>query len=115
MSKLNFDMPASARVAAAAASPWRCALPATIIGLACLALVLGTLLFKGLAGLSLAVFTEMTPPPGADGGLAQSNRRQSDHDDARRLIGTPIGILAGTYMAEYGRHAPHLVGGPLHQ
>ena len=80
-------------------------LAATIIGLACLALVLGTLLYKGLAGLSLKVFTEMTPPPGADGGLLNPIVGSLIMTSLGVLLGTPIGILAGTYMAEYGRHA----------
>ena len=68
-------------------------------------LILGALLWNGFSGLSLAVFTEMTPPPGAAGGLLNADRRQPDHDRrSRSLIGTPIGILAGTYLAEYGRY-----------
>ena len=78
---------------------------ATAIGLTCLALVLGTLLFKGMAGLSPKVFTEMTPPPGADGGLLNPIVGSLIMTVLGVLIGTPIGILAGTYMAEYGRHA----------
>ncbi len=80
-------------------------LAATVVGLACLALVLGTLLIKGMAGLSLKVFTEMTPPPGADGGLLNPIIGSLIMTTLGVLIGTPIGILAGTYMAEYGRHA----------
>jgi phosphate transport system permease protein len=81
-------------------------LAATLIGLTCLALVLGTLLFKGLSGLNLGVFTEMTPPPGAKGGLLNAIVGSLIMNTLAVLIGTPIGILAGTYMAEYGRHAP---------
>ena len=80
-------------------------LVATLIGLAALALVLGTLLVKGAAGLSLKVFTEMTPPPGADGGLLNAIAGSLIMTTLAVLIGTPVGILAGTYMAEYGRHA----------
>ena len=80
-------------------------LAATAFGLGWLVLILGVLLWEGFSGLSLAVFTEMTPPPGADGGLLNADHRQPDHDRrSRSLIGTPIGILAGTYMAEYGRY-----------
>jgi phosphate transport system permease protein len=78
---------------------------ATAVGLTCLALVLGTLLFKGLAGLRLGVFTEMTPPPGAKGGLLNAIVGSLIMNTLAVLIGTPIGILAGTYLAEYGRHA----------
>ena len=79
-------------------------LAATLAGLTCLALVLGTLLFKGLAGLSLRVFTQMTPPPGSDGGLLNAIAGSLIMTILAVAIGTPIGILAGTYMAEYGRH-----------
>jgi phosphate transport system permease protein len=78
---------------------------ATAIGLTCLALVLGTLLIKGLAGLSPQVLTQMTPPPGADGGLLNPIAGSLLMTLLGVLMGTPIGILAGTYMAEYGRHA----------
>jgi phosphate transport system permease protein len=78
---------------------------ATAIGLTCLALVLGTLLYKGLSGLNIGVFTETTPPPGAKGGLLNAIVGSLIMNTLAVLIGTPIGILAGTYMAEYGRHA----------
>jgi phosphate transport system permease protein len=81
-------------------------LVATAIGLTCLALVLGTLIVKGTAGMSLAVFTEMTPPPGSKGGLLNAIAGSLIMTTLAVLIGTPIGILAGTYLAEYGRHAP---------
>src|SRR5207248_7382138 len=55
-------------------------------------------------GLSLAVFTEMTPPPGAAGGLLNPIIGSLILTGLAVLIGTPIGMLAGTYMAEYGRH-----------
>ena len=80
-------------------------LVATLIGLSCLAFVVGTLVYKGAAGLSLRVFTEMTPPPGADGGLLNAIGGSLIMTTLAVLIGTPVGILAGTYMAEYGRHA----------
>ena len=87
------------------ASRWCLSLAATAFGLAWLVLILGALLYKGFSGLSLAVFTEMTPPPGSGRRPAQRHRRQPDHDRIwPSLIGTPIGILAGTYMAEYGRY-----------
>ncbi|TWF53167.1 phosphate ABC transporter permease PstA [Neorhizobium alkalisoli] len=73
------------------------------IGLAWLALILGALLYKGAAGLSLAVFTEMTPPPGSAGGLLNAIYGSVVVTIIAVVIGTPIGILAGTYMAEYGR------------
>ena len=57
-----------------------------------------------MSGLSLAVFTEMTPPPGSDGGLLNAIVGSLIMTVLAVLIGTPVGILAGTYMAEYGRH-----------
>jgi phosphate transport system permease protein len=77
---------------------------ATLVGLGWLVLILGVLLWEGFSGLSLAVFTEMTPPPGADGGLLNPILGSLILTILAVVIGTPIGILAGTYMAEYGRH-----------
>jgi phosphate transport system permease protein len=78
---------------------------ATFIGLGWLVLILGTLLYQGVSGLSVGVFTEMTPPPGADGGLLNPIIGSLVLTVLAVLIGTPIGILAGTYMAEYGKYA----------
>jgi phosphate transport system permease protein len=80
------------------------ALAATAFGLGWLVLVLGALLWKGFSGLSPAVFTQMTPPPGASGGLLNPIIGSLILTILAVAIGTPIGILAGTYMAEYGRH-----------
>jgi phosphate transport system permease protein len=77
---------------------------ATGIGLVWLALILGVLLWNGLGGLSLAVFTEMTPPPGSAGGLHNAIVGSLIMTVLAVLIGAPVGMLAGTYMAEYGRH-----------
>jgi phosphate transport system permease protein len=77
---------------------------ATVLGLGWLVVILGTLLWEGFSGLSLQVFTEMTPPPGAAGGLLNPLVGSLVLTVAAVLIGTPIGILAGTYMAEYGRY-----------
>jgi phosphate transport system permease protein len=77
---------------------------ATAIGLGWLVLVLGTRVWEGLSGLSLAVFTEMTPPPGSAGGLLNPIMGSLMMTTLAVLVGTPIGILAGTYLAEYGRH-----------
>jgi phosphate transport system permease protein len=79
-------------------------LAATVIGLGWLVLILGALLWQGFNGLSVAVFTEMTPPPGAAGGLLNPIVGSLILTVLAVLIGTPIGILAGTYMAEYGRY-----------
>jgi phosphate transport system permease protein len=80
------------------------ALGATAFGLGWLVLILGALLWKGFGGLSPAVFTQMTPPPGASGGLLNPIIGSLILTILAVAIGTPIGILAGTYMAEYGRH-----------
>jgi phosphate transport system permease protein len=80
-------------------------LGATLIGLGWLVLILGALLWQGVNGLSLKVFTQMTPPPGADGGLLNPIFGSLIMTTLAVLIGTPVGILAGTYMAEYGRYA----------
>src|SRR6266571_623 len=79
-------------------------LTATALGLGWRVLVLGALLWQGFSGLSLKVFTEMTPPPGAAGGLLNPIFGSLILTAIAVVIGTPIGILAGTYMAEYGRH-----------
>jgi len=79
-------------------------LSATGIGLAWLAVILFGLFWEGFSGLSLKVFTEMTPPPGADGGLLNAISGSLVMTVLGVGIGTPIGLLAGTYMAEYGRH-----------
>lgn len=77
---------------------------ATAFGLTWLVLILAVLLWQGFSGLSLKVFTEMTPPPGSDGGLLNPIMGSLVMTTIAVLIGTPLGILAGTYMAEYGRY-----------
>jgi len=79
-------------------------LGATALGLGWLVLILGVLLYEGFSGLSLRVFTEMTPPPGSSGGLLNAIAGSLVLTALAVAIGTPIGMLAGTYMAEYGRH-----------
>jgi phosphate transport system permease protein len=64
--------------------------------------IIGVLLWEGGAALRPSLFTGMTPPPGADGGLANAIFGSVLMAGAGTLIGTPIGILAGTYLAEYG-------------
>jgi len=77
---------------------------ATAFGLTWLVLILAVLLYEGFNGLSLAVFTEMTPPPGAAGGLLNPIMGSLVMTIIAVAIGTPLGMLAGTYMAEYGRY-----------
>ena len=79
-------------------------LAATLFGLGWLVLILGVLLWKGLSGLSPAVFTQMTPPPGSSGGLLNPIVGSLILTVLAVAVGTPIGVLAGTYMAEYGRY-----------
>ncbi|MBN8986303.1 MAG: phosphate ABC transporter permease PstA, partial [Rhizobiales bacterium] len=74
------------------------------VGLAGLAMILIVLFWEGFSGLSLAVFTEMTPPPGSAGGLLNAIVGSILMTVIAIAIGTPIGMLAGTYLAEYGRH-----------
>ncbi len=81
------------------------AVGATLIGLICLGAILWTLLKNGLAGMSLALFTQMTPPPGEAGGLLNAIFGSLVMTVLGIVIGAPIGIFAGTYLAEYGRHS----------
>lgn len=78
---------------------------AAIFGLAWLFLILASLLFEGLRGLSPAVFTAMTPPPGSKGGLLNAIAGSLVMTAIGVAIGAPLGMLAGTYMAEYGRYS----------
>jgi phosphate transport system permease protein len=78
---------------------------ATFIGLGMLALILGALFWKGFAGLNVAVFTQMTPPPGSSGGLLNPIVGSLIMTVIGVIIGTPLGIMAGTYLAEYGQYS----------
>jgi len=78
---------------------------ATAIGLFFLGAILWTLIRNGLAGMSLQMFTAMTPPPGSAGGLLNAIYGSVVMTLIGILIGGPIGVLAGTYLAEYGRAA----------
>jgi phosphate transport system permease protein len=84
---------------------------ALAFGLFWLIWILGTLLYEGGTALARAtLYYEMTPPPGADGGLANAIAGSLVMVIAGTLLGTPVGILAGTYLAEYGRRG-WLAGG----
>jgi phosphate transport system permease protein len=76
---------------------------ATAIGLFFLGAILWTLVHNGLAGMSARLFTAMTPPPGSSGGLLNAIYGSVAMTVIGILIGGPIGMLAGTYLAEYGR------------
>ncbi|HEX3951162.1 MAG TPA: phosphate ABC transporter permease PstA [Steroidobacteraceae bacterium] len=80
-------------------------LVATLVGLLCLAAILWTLISHGVAGLSARIFTQMTPPPGSQGGLLNAIYGSAVMTLLGILIGSPIGVLAGTYLAEYGRNS----------
>jgi phosphate transport system permease protein len=76
---------------------------ATAVGLFFLGAILWTLIHNGVAGVSLSLFTAMTPPPGSSGGLLNAIYGSVVMTLIGILIGGPIGMLAGTYLAEYGR------------
>ena len=78
---------------------------ATAFGLFWLGWILWTTLLNGLASINLALFTQMTPPPGETGGLLNAFVGSALMSGLGVLIGAPIGVLAGTYLAEYGRGA----------
>ncbi len=78
---------------------------ATVLGLGWLVVILGALVWNGVGGLSLRVFIENTPPPGAAGGLLNPIIGSILLTIVAVAIGTPLGLLAGTWMAEYGRYA----------
>jgi phosphate transport system permease protein len=67
-------------------------------------LVLGTLLVNGSGAISLSLFTQDTPPPGSAGGLSNAIAGSLAMTAIATAIGTPTGILAGTFLAEYGRN-----------
>src|ERR1700755_1422452 len=80
-------------------------LGAALFGVTWLALILFTLFYNGLAGISLDIFTKNTPPPGStDGGLLNAIIGSIIMTVIGVGIGAPLGLFAGTYLAEYGRH-----------
>jgi phosphate transport system permease protein len=78
---------------------------ATLFGLTWLVWILWTTFAQGAAALSLALFTQMTPPPGSSGGLLNALYGSFVMVLLALIIGTPVGIAAGTYLAEHGRHS----------
>ena|SRR6185437_9293085 len=77
---------------------------AAVFGIVWLFFILGALFYNGFTSLDLKVFTSMTPPPGDDGGLANAIFGSVVMSGLAVLLATPIGLLAGTYLAEYGRY-----------
>jgi len=77
---------------------------ATAFGLMWLTWILWTTLSQGATALTPALFTQMTPPPGASGGLLNAFYGSAVMIGLALLIGTPLGIAAGTYLAEHGRY-----------
>ena len=80
-------------------------LGAAAVGLVFLVFILAALLWNGFAGLRPSVFTEMTPPPGSAGGLLNAIYGSVVMTVLGLLLGAPVGLLAGTYMAEHGRYS----------
>jgi phosphate transport system permease protein len=76
---------------------------ATAFGLVWLVWILGTTVYNGLDALNLKLVTQMTPPPGRDGGLLNAIYGSAVMIGVAVVLGAPIGILAGTHLAEYGR------------
>ncbi len=84
---------------------------AAVLGLAALGWILWTTLSKGIAAFNVALFTQMTPPPGEAGGLANALFGSIVMCLLATAIGTPIGIAAGTFIAEYANR--HWIGGTI--
>ncbi len=81
-------------------------LAATVFGLAWLAVILWTLLENGISAISADLFIQTTPPPGSQGGLRNAIYGSVVMTAVATLVGSPVGILAGTFLAEYGRGNP---------
>ena len=79
------------------------AILATLFGLFWLGWIMWTTLSKGISSLNVALFTEMTPPPGDSGGMANAFMGSVIMSLLGVVIGAPIGVLAGTFLAEYSR------------
>jgi phosphate transport system permease protein len=77
----------------------------TLFGLFWLAWILWTTVSQGAAALNPRLFTQMTPPPGEDGGLLNAFAGSLAMIVLAVIIGTPVGVLAGTYLAEFARRS----------
>jgi phosphate transport system permease protein len=78
---------------------------ATVLGMVLLGSILLTLIWRGASGLSLAVFTNATKPPGSNGGLLNAIVGTLIQTAIGTVVGTPIGLMVGTYLAEYGHNS----------
>ena len=78
---------------------------ATAFGLLWLFWILWTTLKRGAAALTPELFTQMTPPPGTSGGLANALYGSAMMILLGVVVGAPVGVAAGTYLAEHGRHS----------
>ena len=76
---------------------------AAVFGLVWLVWILWTLVYNGLSAVNLQIFTQMTPPPGDKGGLLNAIFGSVVLTIGATLLSTPIGMMAGTYLAEYGK------------
>ena len=76
------------------------------IGLLLLLAILGALVWNGASAISLRVFTDVTKPPGSEGGLLNPIIGSLIQTGIGTAIGTPIGLLVGTYLAEYAKNSP---------
>ena len=74
-----------------------------LFGLFFLAWILWTLVAKGISGINWQLFTQMTPPPMQEGGLANAFFGSAVMCAMAIGIGTPLGVAAGTWLSEYGR------------
>ena len=81
------------------------ALAAMTFGLIWLFWILWDTLFLGLGGLNLATFTQMTPPPNDEGGLANAIYGSFVMVALATGLGTPVGVMAGIYLAEFDSHS----------
>ena len=79
---------------------------ATAFGLFWLVWILGTTIVEGFSALGPKLFTEMTPPPGSDGGLLNAIYGSFVMIVTGTVIGTPIGVMAGTWLAEFAQARP---------
>lgn len=78
---------------------------ATLFGLFWLFWILWTTLKQGLGAINVALFTQMTPPPGSEGGLLNAFYGSAVMILLAVIIGAPLGVAAGTYLAEHGRYS----------